>query len=121
MGIVFLIVWEHVEVEPGREDYEKGQIPGSAYVAPGEDLSDPARPELMFAMPPAAPFGAVRSGAGVGRGAGVWVGGGGGAPRGSGGGVGGRAWGGGGSVAALGSSLMPPDPSLTRSQTWRVS
>ena len=59
---------EHVEVEPGREDYEKGQIPGSAYVAPGEDLSDPARPELMFAMPPAAQFAAVMSRLGVGPG-----------------------------------------------------
>ena len=51
--------------ESGRANWEKGHIPGSAYVDLIEELSDPAKPHFMYPMPPADQFAAVMSRAGV--------------------------------------------------------
>ena len=56
-----------VEVVPGREDYEKGHIPGSAYVDLVGELTDVNNKRFMFPMPSAEQFGETMSRHGVGQ------------------------------------------------------
>jgi thiosulfate/3-mercaptopyruvate sulfurtransferase len=41
-----------VEIVPGREDYQKGHIPGSAYVDLVGELTDAGNKRFMFPMHP---------------------------------------------------------------------
>jgi len=46
-------------VKPGREDFEKGHIPGAQFVDLQADLSDDGDTKLRFMLPPAAAFAAA--------------------------------------------------------------
>ena len=52
-------------VKPGREDFEKGHIPGAQFIDLQGDLSAP-HPKLRFMLPSAADFAAVMGRFGVG-------------------------------------------------------
>ncbi len=60
-----------IKVVPGREDYEKGHIPGSAYVDLVGELTDRENKRFMFPMPPAGQFAEAMSRHGVGPGTSV--------------------------------------------------
>ena len=55
------------EIVSGREDYEKGHIPGAAFADLGRDFSDTAS-GLGFTMPPIKRFAEAPGQAGVGEG-----------------------------------------------------
>lgn len=57
-----------VEIVPGREDYEKGHIPGSVYVDLVSELTDVNNKRFMFPMPTAKQFAEAMSRHGVGEG-----------------------------------------------------
>jgi thiosulfate/3-mercaptopyruvate sulfurtransferase len=57
-----------VEIVSGRQDYERGHIPGSAFVDMVADLTDRENKRFMFPMPPSAQFAVVMSRLGVGAG-----------------------------------------------------
>src|SRR4051812_41795826 len=57
-----------VEIVPGREDYERGHIPGSAYVDLVAELTDHNNKRFMFPMPPAEQLAETMSRHGVGEG-----------------------------------------------------
>jgi thiosulfate/3-mercaptopyruvate sulfurtransferase len=57
-----------VQIVPGREDYDKGRIPGSAYVDLVGELTDRSNKRFMFPMPPADQFAESMSRHGVGEG-----------------------------------------------------
>jgi thiosulfate/3-mercaptopyruvate sulfurtransferase len=59
---------EKVEIVSGRGNWEKGHIPGSAFVDLVQDLCDPHNTRLMFPMPTAEQFAAVMSRHGVSEG-----------------------------------------------------
>ena len=59
---------ENVEIVPGRQDYERAHIPGSAFVDLVGDLTDKRNEKFMFPMPPADQFAATMSRLGVGNG-----------------------------------------------------
>ena len=60
---------ETVEVVSGRDAYEAGHIPGSAFVDFVGELTDPGNERFMFPMPSADQFARARSRLGVGAGA----------------------------------------------------
>src|SRR4051794_30609609 len=53
-------------VKPGREDFEKGHIPGAQFLDLQADLSDNAQTKLRFMLPPPAEFAAAMRGFGIG-------------------------------------------------------
>lgn len=55
-----------IEMVSGRNHYDVGHIPGSAFVDLREDLCDRTNPRFMYPMPPAEQFAAVMSRLGVG-------------------------------------------------------
>jgi thiosulfate/3-mercaptopyruvate sulfurtransferase len=57
-----------VEILSGREHWQRGHIPGSAFVDLTTELRDPANNRLMFPMPDAERFAAVMSQRGIGPG-----------------------------------------------------
>jgi thiosulfate/3-mercaptopyruvate sulfurtransferase len=57
-----------VEIVPGREDYERGHIPGSAYVDLVSELTDLNNKRFMFPMPSVTQFAETMSRHGVGEG-----------------------------------------------------
>jgi thiosulfate/3-mercaptopyruvate sulfurtransferase len=59
---------EKVEIVSGRENWEQGHIPGSAFADLVQDLCDPHNTQFMFPMPPAEQFEAAMSRFGVGEG-----------------------------------------------------
>jgi thiosulfate/3-mercaptopyruvate sulfurtransferase len=60
-----------VEIVPGREDYERGHIPGSAYVDLVSELTDHNNKRFMFPMPSATQFAEAMSRHGIGEGTSV--------------------------------------------------
>lgn len=59
---------EKVEIVSGRENWEQGHIPGSAFADLVQDLCNPHNTQFMFPMPPAEQFEAAMSRYGVGEG-----------------------------------------------------
>ncbi len=59
---------EKVEIVSGRENWEQGHIPGSAFADLMQDLCDPHNTQFMFPMPPASQFEAAMARYGVGEG-----------------------------------------------------
>jgi thiosulfate/3-mercaptopyruvate sulfurtransferase len=59
---------EKVEIVSGRENWEQGHIPGSAFADLVQDLHNPHNTQFMFPMPPAEQFEAAMSRYGVGEG-----------------------------------------------------